>query len=86
MTRAYPVEWARHINVTKELLLFYTTLAALHHMLSSSRLAMSTARPLTLPSDDGFLLTQMSDLGEELEGDNEFESYSYTVYNNNTYK
>ena len=56
MTRAYPVEWARHINVTKEPLLFYTNLVALHYMLTSSRLAMSTARPLTLPSDCGFYL------------------------------
>ena len=32
-------------------------------------------RPLTLPSDPGFLLTQMSDHGEELEGDDDFEGY-----------
>ena len=50
-----PLSGQRHINATKELLLFYANLVALYYMSTSSRLAMATFRPLTLPSDPYFL-------------------------------
>ena len=56
-----PLSGRRHVNVTKEPLLFYATPVALHYRVTSSR-------PLTLPSDPGFLLTQMSDHGEKVGG------------------
>ena len=70
-----PVERAKAHNATKETLLFYATLVALHYILTSSRLAMAISRSLTLSYDLDFLITPISDFGKESESDDDFEGY-----------